>query len=160
MPESPYAARAPKYYTSAETPLFSKSDVLYGLDMARHAGAAAGYLAVVEGYTDVIMAHQCGVPQVVATMGTAIGARHVRQLSRFVKKVVLVFDADTAGEKAWHRGMKELLDVYEVEIAVARSRGARPLRLAEPGGVESSQGAPPRRTRRLPPRLAARKRTA
>ena len=74
MPESPYAARAPKYYNSAETPLFSKSDVLYGLDMARHAGAAAGYLAVVEGYTDVMMAHQCGVPQVVATMGTALNA--------------------------------------------------------------------------------------
>ncbi|HVL11935.1 MAG TPA: DNA primase, partial [Gemmata sp.] len=116
MPESPFAARAPKYYNSAETPLFSKSDVLYGLDVARHAGAAAGYLAVVEGYTDVMMAHQCGVPQVVATMGTALSRRHINQLSRFVKKVVLVFDADTAGDKAWTRGMEELLSVYEVEI--------------------------------------------
>ena len=64
MPESPYINRAPKYYNSAETPLFSKSDVLYGLDLARHAGASAGYLAVVEGYTDVMMAaHQYGVCQ-------------------------------------------------------------------------------------------------
>ena len=55
MPESPFAARAPKYYNSAETPLFSKSDVLYGLDVARHAGTTAGFLAVVEGYTDVMM---------------------------------------------------------------------------------------------------------
>jgi DNA primase len=120
MPESPYASRAPKYYNSAETPLFSKSDVLYGLNMARHAGASAGYLAVVEGYTDVMMAHQCGVPQVVATMGTALNSRHVRQLSRFVKKVVLVFDADIAGDKAWHRGMEELLLAPDVEVAVAR----------------------------------------
>jgi DNA primase len=120
MPESPYASRAPKYYNSAETPLFSKSDVLYGLDIARHPGATAGYLAVVEGYTDVMMAHQCGVPQVVATMGTALNARHVRQLSRFVKKVVLVFDADTAGDKAWHRGMEELLLAPDIEVAVAR----------------------------------------
>src|SRR5262249_54303378 len=82
MPESSLLPRAPKYYNSAETPLFSKSDVLYGLDQARHAGATAGYLAVVEGYTDVMMAHQCGMPQVVATMGTALNARHVAQLRR------------------------------------------------------------------------------
>ena len=60
--------------------------------------APAGYLAVVEGYTDVMMAHQCGVPQVVATMGTALNARHVAQLRRYVPKVVLVFDADDGGE--------------------------------------------------------------
>ena len=52
--------------------MFNKSDLLYGLDLARHAGSAAGYLAVVEGYTDVMMAHQCGVANVVATMGTAL----------------------------------------------------------------------------------------
>jgi DNA primase len=139
MPESPYAARAPKYYNSAETPLFSKSDVLYGLDMARHAAAGAGYLAVVEGYTDVMMAHQCGVPQVVATMGTAFNARHAAQVRRLrVPKVVLVFDADAAGDSAWHRGMKELLDVYDVEIAIAQlPRGLDPCDLlVQPGGPE------------------------
>lgn len=143
MPESPYAARAPKYYNSAETPLFSKSDVLYGLDMARHPGAAAGYLAIVEGYTDVMMAHQCGVAQVVATMGTALNSRHVRQLSRFVKKVVLVFDADTAGEKAWHRGMEELLLAHDVEVAVAQlPQGLDPCDLlTQPDGPETFQKA-------------------
>jgi DNA primase len=143
MPESPYASRAPKYYNSAETPLFSKSDVLYGLDVARHPGASAGYLAVVEGYTDVMMAHQCGVPQVVATMGTALNSRHVRQLSRFVKKVVLVFDADTAGDKAWHRGMEELLLAPDVEVAVARlPQGLDPCDLlSQPDGVETFQRA-------------------
>jgi DNA primase len=118
MPESPYANRAPKYYNSSETPLFSKSELLYGLDQARHAGTAVGYLAVVEGYTDVMMAHQCGVPQVVATMGTALNARHVAQLRRYAPKVVLVYDADAGGVT----GVDRALDIFvsqDVELAVA-----------------------------------------
>src|SRR5206468_1999533 len=58
LPSSPLSARVPKYYNSTETALFSKSSNLYGIDQARQAGASAGYLAVVEGYTDVLMAHQ------------------------------------------------------------------------------------------------------
>ena len=61
LPSSPFASRGPKYYNSSDTPLFSKSELLYGLDAARQAAAKAGYLAVVEGYTDVLMAHQMGV---------------------------------------------------------------------------------------------------
>lgn len=118
MPESPFAARAPKYYNSAETSLFSKSDVLYGLDMARHAGASAGYLAVVEGYTDVMMAHQCGILQVVATMGTALNPRHVAQLRRTVSRVVLVYDADTGGLTGVDRAL-EIFVSQDVELAVA-----------------------------------------
>ena len=118
MPESILLPRAPKYYNSAETPLFSKKDVLYGLNLARHAGAATGYLAVVEGYTDVMMAHQCGVPQVVATMGTALNARHVSQLRRYVPKVVLVYDADAGGYTGVDRAL-ELFVSQDVELAVA-----------------------------------------
>ncbi|HEY3787262.1 MAG TPA: DNA primase [Urbifossiella sp.] len=118
LPESPYASRAPKYYNSAETPLFSKSELLYGLDLARHAGAAVGYLAVVEGYTDVMMAHQCGVPQVVATMGTALNARHVAQLRRYAPKVVLVYDADAGGMTGVDRAL-EIFVSQDVELAVA-----------------------------------------
>jgi DNA primase len=118
MPESPYASRAPKYYNSAETPLFSKSELLYGLDLARHAGAAVGYLAVVEGYTDVMMAHQCGVPQVVATMGTALNHRHVTQLRRYAPKVVLVYDADAGGMTGVDRAL-EIFVSQDVELAVA-----------------------------------------
>ncbi|MGL4419087.1 MAG: DNA primase [Gemmataceae bacterium] len=98
LPESPYAARGPKYYNSAETPLFRKSECLYGLEVARHAGGPAGFLAVVEGYTDVLLAHQCGVLNVVATMGTALNSTHVSQLRRYVPKVVLLFDADDGGQ--------------------------------------------------------------
>ena len=108
LPDRPPLLRArsppPKYYNSTETALFSKSSNLYGIDQARQAGANAGYLAVVEGYTDVLMAHQCGIPQVVATMGTALNARHVVQLRRVAQTVVLVFDADQGGESGVDRG--------------------------------------------------------
>jgi DNA primase len=138
MPESPFAARAPKYYNSADTPLFKKSDVLYGLDAARHAGTAAGYLAVVEGYTDVMMAHQCGVPQVVATMGTALNARHVGQLRRYVPKVVLVYDADAGGFTGVDRAL-EIFVSQDVELAVATlPEGLDPCDLlVRPGGAET-----------------------
>src|SRR5581483_388274 len=106
LPDSPLAARGPKYYNSADTPLFSKSDLLYGLDLARHPGSQAGFLAVVEGYTDVMMAHQCGVANVVATMGTALNARHVTQLRRYAPKVVLVFDADAGGQTGVDRALE------------------------------------------------------
>ena len=138
MPNSPYASRAPKYYNSAETPLFSKSELLYGLDLARHGGQAAGYLAVVEGYTDVMMAHQCGVPQVVATMGTALNAKHVAQLRRYVPKVVLVYDADAGG----YTGVDRALEIFvsqDVELAVATlPDGLDPCDLLiRPDGVET-----------------------
>src|SRR5207244_13626334 len=94
LPTSPFAERAPKYYNSCDTPLFAKSEQLYGLDLARSAATEAGYLAVVEGYTDVLMAHQLGIPQVVATMGTALNARHEQQLRRFVPRVGVGFDPD------------------------------------------------------------------
>jgi DNA primase len=118
LPNSPLASRGPKYYNSSETPLFSKSDHLYGLDQARHAAAKAGYLAVVEGYTDVLMAHQVGVGQVVATMGTALNGRHVSALRRFAPRVVLVFDADVGGETGVDRAL-EIFAGEEVDLRVA-----------------------------------------
>jgi DNA primase len=118
LPDSPFADRGPKYYNSSETPLFSKKELLYGLDAARNAGATEGYLAVVEGYTDVMMAHQCGVTHVVATMGTALNEAHVRQLRRFVPKVVLVFDADAGGVTGVDRAL-EIFIGCDVELAIA-----------------------------------------
>jgi DNA primase len=118
MPNSPYKDRAPKYYNSCDTPLFSKSEHLYGLDQARHAAAKTGYLAVVEGYTDVLMAHQSGIGQVVATMGTALNARHVQHLRRFAPRVVLVFDADAGGDTGVDRAL-EIFASQEVDLSVA-----------------------------------------
>jgi DNA primase len=118
LPSSPFVDRAPKYYNSSETPLFTKSEQLYGLDRARQAGAKVGYLAVVEGYTDVLMAHQHGIEQVVATMGTALNARHVQHLRRFVPRVVLVFDADAGGSTGVDRAL-EIFVSQDVDLAIA-----------------------------------------
>jgi DNA primase len=98
--------------------LFTKSEQLYGLDQARQAGTAAEYLAVVEGYTDVLMAHQMGVSQVVATLGTALNARHVQHLRRFVPKVVLVFDSDAGGNAGVDRAL-EIFVSQNVDLAIA-----------------------------------------
>ena len=139
MPTNPLAARGPKYYNSAETPLFHKSELLYGLDLARH--AAAGYLAVVEGYTDVMMAHQCGVPQVVATMGTALNAKHVAQLRRYAPKVVLLYDADAGGYTGVDRAL-EMFVSQDVELAVATlPEGLDPCDLlVRPDGIDTFKG--------------------
>jgi DNA primase len=141
LPTSPSLPRAPKYYNSAETPLFSKSEQLYGLDLAKAAAAKAGYLAVVEGYTDVLMAHQMSVPQVVAPMGTALTAKHIHKLRAFAPRVVLVFDADAGGQTGVDRAL-ELFASHEVDLAIATlpdgmdpcdlmvARGAEPFREA------------------------------
>jgi DNA primase len=148
LPTSPLADRLAKYINTSDTPLFSKSDLIYGLDKARLAGQSAGYLAVVEGYTDVLMAHQAGVGNVVATMGTALTPRHVRQLRRYVERVVLVFDADEGGQT----GVDRALDLFvreDVELAIARlpagldpcdflvARGAEPFKAALEGATNA-----------------------
>jgi DNA primase len=118
LPSSPLVSRHPKYYNSCDTPLFSKSEHLYGLDQARGPSEKEGYLAIVEGYTDVLMAHQMGVPQVVATMGTALNSRHVSQLRRFVPRVVLVFDGDAGGATGVDRAL-EIFASHDMELAIA-----------------------------------------
>jgi DNA primase len=141
LPSSPFAARAPKYYNSCETPLFTKSEHLYGLDQARQAAAAAGYLAVVEGYTDVLMAHQMGVTPVVATLGTALNARHVQHLRRMVPRVVLVFDADAGGKTGVDRAL-ELFVSQNVDLAIATlPEGLDPCDLLVQQGPEPFQAA-------------------
>ena len=103
---------------SCDTPLFKKSDLIYGLDQARLAGQSAGCLAVVEGYTDVLMAHQMGVANVVATMGTALTARTSVQLRRYSPRVVLVYDADEGGTTGVDRAL-ELFPQEDVDLAIA-----------------------------------------
>jgi DNA primase len=121
LPSSPSLKREsppPKYYNSAETPLFSKSDQLYGIDLAYGAAAKAGCLAVVEGYTDVMMAHQHGVSHVVATMGTALNGRHVKKIRQVAQRVVLVFDADAGGDTGVDRAL-EVFVSHDLDLRVA-----------------------------------------
>ncbi|MDR1382643.1 MAG: toprim domain-containing protein [Planctomycetaceae bacterium] len=98
LPGSALQSRA-KYVNSPETYLFSKYKQLYGLDLARLTMRHTRRALIMEGYTDVIMAHQFGFGDAVAVLGTALGAEHVRILKRFVEKMVLVLDGDEAGRK-------------------------------------------------------------
>jgi DNA primase len=118
LPTSPLSSRGPKYYNSTTTPLFNKSEHLYGIDQARQAAGEAGCLAIVEGYTDALMAHQMSIGQVVATMGTALNAKHVQQAKRFARRVVLVFDADAGGNTGVDRAL-EIFAGHDVELAIA-----------------------------------------
>src|SRR5262249_21017301 len=107
-----------KYLNSPETPLFSKSRSIFGLDLARQKVVETRTVAVVEGYTDVVMAHQFGVSNVVSILGTAMTEQHVNILRRFADRIVLLFDADAAGETAVNRTV-ELFMTQPVDFAVA-----------------------------------------
>jgi DNA primase len=107
-----------KYLNSPETPLFSKSRCVFGLDLGRQRIVETRTVAVVEGYTDVIMAHQFGVSNVVSILGTAMTEQHVNILRRFADRIVLLFDADTAGETAVYRTV-ELFMTQPVDFAIA-----------------------------------------
>ena len=110
---------AAKYINSPETAVFSKSTMLYGLDTARDAIAKSRRAIVVEGYTDCLAARQAGVDDVVAVLGTALGARHAALLRRYADSIVLVLDGDDAGR----RRADEVLDVLlaePVDIRIAR----------------------------------------
>ncbi len=98
-----------KYINSPTTPLFDKSNCLYGLEQARHQIASSETAVVVEGYTDCIMAHQFGCTNVVATLGTSFTTGHARILRRYAKKVILVFDSDAAGIEAANRALEVCL---------------------------------------------------
>jgi DNA primase len=98
-----------KYMNSPATVLFDKSFSLYGLDKARQAISESGIAVLVEGYTDVMMAHQCGVSNVVAALGTSFTPGHARILRRYAKQVILVFDSDVAGMAASQRALEVCL---------------------------------------------------
>ncbi|MDA7979272.1 MAG: DNA primase [Pirellulales bacterium] len=91
--------RSAKYVNSPETPLFAKSRLLYAFDAARDAISRSRTAVVVEGYTDCLMAHQLGMKNVVAVLGTAIGEGHIKALRPFADKIVLVLDGDEAGRR-------------------------------------------------------------
>jgi DNA primase len=95
----------PKYLNSPETPLYSKSNVLYCLDKAKEPARKQKYFIIVEGYLDAIACHQYGAQNAVATLGTALTEGHLRLMRRFAQNLVLIFDPDPAGVKAAMRGL-------------------------------------------------------
>jgi DNA primase len=96
----------PKYLNSPEGELYRKSRTLYGIDRARAAIAKVGRAVVVEGYTDVLAAHQAGIEEAVAVMGTAITPDQLQRLARYTEEVVLALDADRAGHAAMLRAQR------------------------------------------------------
>ena len=106
--------QGPKYLNTSETPIYKKSQVLYGLDMAKKEIAKKRQVVIVEGYTDVMAAHLAGITTAVATCGTAFGADHIRIIRRllmdddaFRGEVIFTFDGDAAGQKAAMRAFSE-----------------------------------------------------
>ena len=107
-----------KYKNTPETALYSKSKVLYGLNWAKSAIVTADQVVVCEGYTDVIGFARSDVPLAVATCGTALTEEHIRLLRRYARRVVLAFDADSAGQAAAER-FYEWEKAHDLEVAVA-----------------------------------------
>lgn len=106
--------QGPKYLNTSETPIYKKSQVLYGLDLAKKEIAKKRQVVIVEGYTDVMAAHLAGITTAVATCGTAFGADHIRIIRRllmdddaFRGEVIFTFDGDAAGQKAAMRAFSE-----------------------------------------------------
>ncbi|WP_407912366.1 DNA primase [Kitasatospora sp. NE20-6] len=104
----------PKYLNTPETPLYKKSHVLYGIDLARKEIAKSGRAVVVEGYTDVMACHLAGVETAVATCGTSFGEDHIKIIRRFLMdtsqyrgETVFTFDGDAAGQKAALRAFED-----------------------------------------------------
>lgn len=113
-----------KYLNTPATALFDKSTNLFGLNQARQGIEKAGQAIVVEGYTDCIMAHQFGFTETVATLGTAMTEAHAALLRRYTDRVILLFDSDSAGQKAADRALSVALtsglDVYIARVPAGK----------------------------------------
>lgn len=102
--------KSPKYVNSPETPLYHKSNELYGLFFAKQAISKNSLVYLVEGYTDVISLHQAGIENVVASSGTSLTEGQIKLIKRFTDNVCVLYDGDAAGIKASLRGTDMLLE--------------------------------------------------
>ena len=111
----------PKYLNTPETPIYKKSETMYGIDKARREIQKRGTAVIVEGYTDVISLHRSGMPIAVATNGTALGDDHFELLRRFTDTIVMAFDSDAAGGRAALRGDELEVPVrLDLDLRVAK----------------------------------------
>ena len=132
--------QGPKYLNTPETPLYKKSQVLYGVDLARNAIVKGQQAVIVEGYTDVMACHLAGVATAVATCGTAFGEGHVKILRRLLmdddtmrSKVIFTFDGDAAGQRAALRAFETDQSFVAQTFVAVQPDGLDPcdLRLAQ-----------------------------
>ena len=121
-------ADGPKYKNSQEGPLYSKRRVLYGLNWSKEDIARTGEVIVCEGYTDVIAFHRAGIPRAVATCGTALADEHMAKLKNFARRIILAYDADTAGQGAaehfygWEQRLE--LDIHVLALPPGADPGS------------------------------------
>jgi len=118
----------PKYLNSPETPIYSKSNVLYHLDRAKEALRQNDFGILVEGYMDAIAVARAGITNVIASCGTSLADPQIKLLGRFTRRVVVNYDPDTAGQAATERSLALLLE-KEFDVRV----------LALPGGADPDQ---------------------
>ncbi len=109
----------PKYLNSPDTRVFTKHEVLYGLDIAKDKIRRKDYAVLVEGQIDLVLSHQVGVDNTIASSGTAFTQTHLERLKKLSKRIILAFDADTAGEKAAEKST-ELAMLLGLEVKIAK----------------------------------------
>lgn len=126
----------PKYVNSPETPIFQKGRILFALDKAKRAILDEKYAIVCEGQVDTISCHEAGVENVVAPQGTALTEQHARILKRYAEEVVLMFDADAAGQNAIVRSAEPLWDAGVVSRVAVLPPGHDPDSFVKAFGAE------------------------
>lgn len=132
---------APKYINSPQTIVFDKSRVLYGIDVARRAISDQRLAYFVEGQADVLAMHQAGFTNTVATSGTALTVEHLQAIKRYADTVVLVFDADAAGQKAMSRAIEHGLIAGLSIQCVVLPVGSDPDSLIREHGAQGMQAS-------------------
>jgi len=125
----------PKYLNSPETPIYSKSNVLYHLDRAKEALRRSDFAVLVEGYMDAIAVARAGISNVVASCGTSLAEPQIKLLGRFTRRVIVNYDPDTAGQTATERSIALLLE-QDFEVRVLALPGK-----ADPDKFLREQGA-------------------
>ena len=126
----------PKYLNSSESSIFRKSDLLFAFPNAKNAVREKDSVIIMEGYTDVICAHQNGILNVVASMGTALTSQHIKRLSRLTTKFYLSFDGDSAGIQAASRSAEELIRSELQTQVVIFSEGIDPEQFISDNGKD------------------------
>ncbi|HEY2343609.1 MAG TPA: DNA primase [Chthoniobacteraceae bacterium] len=127
----------PKYMNSPETPIYTKSTVLYHLDRAKEALRQSDFAVLVEGYMDAIAVARAGIANVVASCGTSLAEPQIRLLGRFTRRVIVNYDPDTAGQAATERSISLLLE-SEFDVRVLALPGkADPDKFLKEQGVDA-----------------------
>ncbi len=133
--------QGPKYLNTSETPIYRKSQVLYGIDLAKRAIAQQRKAVIVEGYTDVMACHLAGIETAIATCGTAFGGDHVKILRRllmdndtFGGQVIFTFDGDAAGQKAAMRAFEDDQRFVAQTFVAVEPNGLDPCELRQKQG--------------------------